>query len=92
MDRDAFVSINRVGAGHPVLKQAEVDLTLYPRLSECGEGLQTEEHIFWNCKLYEDQRANMMVFCLKTAKGNTRTHLQSSYCWRDRRFVQGVTS
>jgi hypothetical protein len=25
MDRDAFVSINRVGAGHPVLKQAEVD-------------------------------------------------------------------
>jgi hypothetical protein len=27
---------------------------------ECGDGLQTEEHIFWDCKLYEDQQATMM--------------------------------
>jgi hypothetical protein len=27
---------------------------------ECGDGLQTEERIFWDCKLYEDQRATMM--------------------------------
>jgi hypothetical protein len=27
---------------------------------ECGDGLQTEEHIFWDCKLYEDQRATVM--------------------------------
>jgi hypothetical protein len=27
---------------------------------ECGDGLQTEEHIFWDCELYEDQRATMM--------------------------------
>jgi hypothetical protein len=27
---------------------------------ECGDGPQTEEHIFWDCKLYEDQRATMM--------------------------------
>jgi hypothetical protein len=27
---------------------------------ECGDGLQTEEHIFWDCKLYEEQRATMM--------------------------------
>jgi hypothetical protein len=26
---------------------------------ECGDGLQTEEHIFWDCKLYEEQRATM---------------------------------
>jgi hypothetical protein len=26
---------------------------------ECGDGLQTEEHIFWDCKLYEDQRATV---------------------------------
>jgi hypothetical protein len=27
---------------------------------ECGDGLQTEEHIFWDCKLYEDQRVIMI--------------------------------
>jgi hypothetical protein len=26
---------------------------------ECGDGLQTEEHIFWDCKLYEDQKETM---------------------------------
>jgi hypothetical protein len=26
---------------------------------ECGDWLQMEEHIFWDCKLYEDQRATM---------------------------------
>jgi hypothetical protein len=28
--------------------------------SHCGDGLQTEENIFWDCKLYEDQRATMV--------------------------------
>jgi hypothetical protein len=27
---------------------------------ECGNELQTKEHIFWDCKLYEDQRATVM--------------------------------
>jgi hypothetical protein len=27
---------------------------------DCGDGLQTEEHIFWDYKLYEDQRATVM--------------------------------
>jgi hypothetical protein len=35
-------------------------LALCPQSNaECGDGLQTEEHIFWDCKLYEDQRAAM---------------------------------
>jgi hypothetical protein len=27
---------------------------------ECGDGLQRKEHIFWDCKLCEDQWATMM--------------------------------
>jgi hypothetical protein len=29
---------------------------------ECGKGLQTKEHIFWDCELCEDQKATMMEF------------------------------
>jgi hypothetical protein len=25
---------------------------------ECGDRLETEEHIFWDCKLYKDQEGN----------------------------------
>jgi hypothetical protein len=35
---------------------------------ECGDGLQTEEHIFWDCKLYEDQRATMMDILSENCK------------------------
>jgi hypothetical protein len=35
---------------------------------ECGDGLQTEEHIFWDCKLYEDQRATMMDILSENSK------------------------
>jgi hypothetical protein len=36
---------------------------------ECGDGLQTEEHIFCHCKLYENQRATMMdILCEKEQK------------------------
>jgi hypothetical protein len=45
---------------------------------ECGDGLQTEEHIFWDCKLYEEQGQQWWSFCLRTAKQNTQTQLQSS--------------
>jgi hypothetical protein len=27
---------------------------------ECSDELQMEEHIFWDCKRYEDQRATVM--------------------------------
>jgi hypothetical protein len=35
---------------------------------QCGDGLQTEEHIFWDCKLYEDQRATMMDILFENRK------------------------
>jgi hypothetical protein len=35
---------------------------------ECGDGLQTGEHIFWDCKLYEEQRATMMDILSEKSK------------------------
>jgi hypothetical protein len=48
-------------AGHSSLKASLSRFNIVSTAEcECGEGLQTEEHIFWDCKLYEDQRATMM--------------------------------
>jgi hypothetical protein len=44
-------------AGHTSLNRFNVVSTAE---CECGDGLQTEEHTFWDCKLYEDQRAKML--------------------------------
>jgi hypothetical protein len=47
-------------AGHTSLKGSLNRFNLVPKAEcECGDGLQTEEHIFWDCKLYEEQRATM---------------------------------
>jgi hypothetical protein len=35
---------------------------------ECGDGLQAEEHIFWDCKLYEEQRATVMDILSENGK------------------------
>jgi hypothetical protein len=56
-------------AGHSSLKAS---LNRFNNVStaecECGDGLQTEEHIFWDCKLYEDQRATMMDILSENSK------------------------
>jgi hypothetical protein len=69
MNRRAFVSINRMRAGHISLKASLKKKNIVSTAEcECGDGLQTEEHIFWDCKRYEEQRATMVDFCLRTAK------------------------
>jgi hypothetical protein len=35
---------------------------------ECGDGLQTEEHIFWKYKRYEEQRATMRDILSENSK------------------------
>jgi hypothetical protein len=35
---------------------------------ECGDMLQMEEHIFWDCKLYEYQGATMMFILSENRK------------------------
>jgi hypothetical protein len=47
-----FMSMNRMRAGHASLKASlnKFDI-VYTAECECGEGMQMEKHIFWDCKL-----------------------------------------
>jgi hypothetical protein len=56
-------------AGHASLKASlnRFNIVSTPEC-ECGDELQTEEHIFWDCKLYEDQRATKMDILSENSK------------------------
>jgi hypothetical protein len=58
---------------------------------ECGDGLQTEEHIFWDCKLYEDQRATMMDLLSENRKKEHPKSVTEPLRLEEKRFVQGVS-
>jgi hypothetical protein len=61
INRRAFVSKNRMRAGHTSLKESLNRFNIvYTAECECGDGLQTEEHIFWDCKLYEEDRKSVV--------------------------------
>jgi hypothetical protein len=66
MSHLAFVSINHMTSG------LKANLSRYNCVftTECeyGDGLQTEEHIFWDCNLYEDQRATVMDILIQNSK------------------------
>jgi hypothetical protein len=69
MNRRAFVSINRMRAGHTSLKASLNRFNIVSTAEcECGDELQTEEHIFCDCKLYEDHRATMMDILSENSK------------------------
>jgi hypothetical protein len=57
---------------------------------ECGDGLQTEEHIFWDCKLYEDQRATVMDILSEYSKKEYPKSVTGLLRLEGKRFVQGV--
>jgi hypothetical protein len=54
---------------------------------ECGDGLQMEEHIFWDCKLYDDQRLTMIDILSENSK---KEYPKSVTELEEKRFVQGV--
>jgi hypothetical protein len=77
MNLRAFEQINRMRAGNTSLKASRNRFNIVPTAEyECGDALQTEEHIFWGCKQYEKQRATMKDI-LRTAKKNALSQLQS---------------
>jgi hypothetical protein len=79
MSRRVFLSINRMRAGHSSLKASLNRFNIVSTAEcECGDELQTEKHIFWECKLYEDRRATMMDILSESSKKNTQSQLQSS--------------
>jgi hypothetical protein len=58
---------------------------------ECGDGLQTEEHVFWDCKLYEKQRATMMAILSENSKNNYPESVVELLRPEEKGFVQGVS-
>jgi hypothetical protein len=57
---------------------------------ECGDGLQTEEHIFWDCKLYKDQRATMTDIVPENGKKEYPKSVTELLRLEVKIFVQGV--
>jgi hypothetical protein len=57
---------------------------------KCDDGLQMKEHIFWDCKLYKDQRATMMDFCLRRAKKEYPRSVTELLRLEEKTFVQGI--
>jgi hypothetical protein len=69
MNRRAFVPINCMRAGHCSLKASLSSFNIVPTAEcECGDGLQTEEHIFCDCKLHKNQRATMVDILSENSK------------------------
>jgi hypothetical protein len=52
--------------------------------------LQTEEHIFWDYKLYEDQRATMMNILSENSKKEYPKSVTEPLRLEEKRYVQGV--
>jgi hypothetical protein len=57
---------------------------------ECGDGLQTEEHIFWDCKLWEDQRTTMMDILSENSKKEYPKSVTELVKLEEKRSVQKV--
>jgi hypothetical protein len=82
MNCRVFVSINHMRAGHTSLKASLNRFNVESTAEcECGDGLQTEEHIFWDCKLYEDQRATMMYILSENSKKEYPESVTVRLCW-----------
>jgi hypothetical protein len=57
---------------------------------ECSDGLQTEEHIFWDCKRYEDQRATMRDILSENSKKEYPKSVTDLLRLEEKRFMQGA--
>jgi hypothetical protein len=91
MNPHAFMSINHMRAGHSSLK-ASLSRFNIVCTAECesGDGLQMEQHIFWDCKLCEDQRATMMNILSENSKKDYPMSVKEILRLEKKRFVQGV--
>jgi hypothetical protein len=64
---------------------------VYTAECEGGDGLQTEEHIFWDCKLYEDQRATMVAILSENRKKEHSKPVTELLRLEEKRSVQDVS-
>jgi hypothetical protein len=91
MNRRAFVSINP----HESRPHQSSGLNRFSIVStaecECVDGRQTEEHIFRDCKLYQEQRATMMDILSENKKKEYPKSVKELLRLEEKRFVQGVS-
>jgi hypothetical protein len=64
--------------------------TVFTAEYECGDRLQTEEHILWDCKLDEDQRAAMINILSESRGMEYPKSVTELLRLEEKRFVQGV--
>ncbi|KAK2578805.1 hypothetical protein KPH14_012834 [Odynerus spinipes] len=61
LSRKAITSINRIRSGHTYVKQSlKIFNIVSTDLCECGEGVESVNHIFWQCVRYEMAREEMI--------------------------------
>jgi hypothetical protein len=78
-------------AGHTSLKASLNRFKIVSTAEcECGDGLQKEDQIFWDCKLYEEQRATMMDILSKNRKKEYPKSDTELLRLEEEGFVQGV--
>jgi hypothetical protein len=91
MNIHAFVSIKCMRAGHFSLKASLSRFSIVSMAEcECGDGLQTEEHIFWDCKMYDDQRATMMEILPENSNKEYPKSVTEILRIEKKRTVQGI--
>jgi hypothetical protein len=78
-------------AGHTSLKASLNRFNIVSTAEcDCGDGPQTEEHIFWDCKLYGDQRATMRDILSENSKKEYPKSATELLRLEEKRFLQGV--
>jgi hypothetical protein len=91
MYRRAFLSINCMRAGHTNLKARLQRFNLVSTAEcECGDRLQTEEHIFWDSKRYEEQRATMRDVLPENSRKVSPKSVTELLRLEENKFVRGV--
>jgi hypothetical protein len=91
MNRRAFMSINSMTAGHTSLKASLNRFSIVSAAEcECGDRLQPEDRIFWDCKMYEEQRATMMDILFEKSKNEYPKSVTKLSSLEEKGFVQGV--
>jgi hypothetical protein len=78
-------------AGHSRLKASLSRFNIVPTAEcKCGDGLQMEEHILWDCKLYEDQRATPMGILSENSKKEYPKSVTELLRLGEKGFVRGI--
>jgi hypothetical protein len=78
-------------AGHTSLKASLNRFNIVPMAKcECGDVLQMEEHSFWDCELYKDQRAAVMYILFENSKKEYPKSVTELLWLEEKRFVQGA--